>query len=61
MRHTEIIEFLIQELKMSIHQMELAGECIEKGRYDEALLHVNSLHRQKHQIIDDAEKEIGIK
>lgn len=34
---------LLDALSSAISQMDMAGDCIEAGRYDEALLHVRSL------------------
>ena len=46
---------LLIELRQAVIQMEMASDCIEKGRSDEALLHVNSLMRQKRAVISKAE------
>jgi hypothetical protein len=36
---------ILQELKNANSQMDMAAECIVKGRYDEAMLHVCSMGR----------------
>ncbi|KGQ19887.1 hypothetical protein LF41_2394 [Lysobacter dokdonensis DS-58] len=38
---------LLAELKFANGQMALVAECIEAGRYDEALLHVRSMSRTR--------------
>ncbi|CAL1778190.1 hypothetical protein BRC2024_HCTLARHO_CDS_0007 [Acinetobacter phage vB_AbaS_Silvergun] len=48
---------LIIELKQSVVQLEMAAECIEAKRYDEALLHASSLMRSKRQAIARAKGE----
>ncbi|WWO60456.1 hypothetical protein [Stenotrophomonas phage SOVA965] len=48
---------LVIELRQAIIQMEMAAECIEKGRYDEALLHVSSLMRSKKKVLAKATGE----
>ena len=48
---------LLIELRQSVIQMEMAAECIEKGRYDEALLHVCSLMSYKKATIANATGE----
>lgn len=48
---------LVIELRQAIIQMEMAAECIEKGRYDEALLHVSSLMRSKKEVLSKATGE----
>ena len=48
---------LVIELRQAIIQMEMAAECIENGRYDEALLHVSSLMRSKKEVVAKATGE----
>lgn len=48
---------LVIELRQAIIQMEMAAECIEKGRYDEALLHVSSLMQSKKEVLAKATGE----
>lgn len=45
---------LMEALERSDKQMERAGDCIEAGRYDEALLHVRSMSRQRKAAIAKA-------
>lgn len=45
---------LLQELQSAVVQMEMAADCIEQRRYDEALLHVSSLMRAKKEAIAKA-------
>jgi len=46
---------LLAALKQANTQMDMAAECIEAGRYDEALLHVRSMIRQRLEVIAKAE------
>lgn len=48
---------LLKELRSANTQMEMAAECIEAGRYDEALLHVRSLSRLRNEAIAAATGE----
>ena len=48
---------LLIELRQAVIQMEMAAECIESKRYDEALLHVSSLMRSKRAAIAKATGE----
>lgn len=48
---------LLQELRGANTQMEMAAECIEAGRYDEALLHVRSMSRSRRAAIAEATGE----
>lgn len=48
---------LLQELRGASTQMEMAAECIEAGRYDEALLHVRSMSRLRRAAIAEATGE----
>lgn len=48
---------LLEELRQAIIQMDLASECIENKRYDEALIHVSSLMRYKRAAIAKATGE----
>lgn len=48
---------LLQELRGANTQMEIAAECIEAGRYDEALLHVCSMSRKRRAAIAAATGE----
>lgn len=38
---------LLEELQNATVQMDMAAECIEAGRYDEALLHALSMRRKR--------------
>jgi hypothetical protein len=49
-------EMLI-ELRQAVIQLEMAAECIEKGRYDEALLHASILMSSKRAAIAKATGE----
>lgn len=43
-RKTEVLaQDLYTALHMAVKQLEMAGDCIEKGLYDEALMHTRSL------------------
>ncbi len=48
---------LLIELRQAVIQMEMAAECIQEGRYDEALLHASSLMRSKRAAISKATGE----
>ncbi|HXE09583.1 MAG TPA: hypothetical protein VN612_16895 [Acidobacteriaceae bacterium] len=48
---------LLQELRGASTQMERAAECIEAGRYDEALLYVRSMSRSRRAAIAEATGE----
>lgn len=48
---------LYEELVQAVIQMEMAAECIEKMRYDEALLHVSSMMRTKRTALAKARGE----
>lgn len=48
---------LLIELRQAVIQMEMAAECIQEGRYDEALLHASSLMRSKRAAIAKATGE----
>lgn len=48
---------LLQELRGANTQMEMAAECIDAGRYDEALLHVRSMSRSRRAAIAAATGE----
>lgn len=48
---------LLQELRGASTQMERAAECIEAGRYDEALLYVRSMSRSCRTAIAEATGE----
>ncbi|HXE06650.1 MAG TPA: hypothetical protein VN612_02055 [Acidobacteriaceae bacterium] len=48
---------LLEELQNATVQMDMAAECIEAGRYDEALLHVRSMKRKRTAIIAAATGE----
>lgn len=45
------------QLSHAITQMEMAAECIEQLRFDEALLHVSSMMRSKKEAIAKATGE----
>lgn len=45
---------LLEALIGAVAQMSLAADCIENGRFDEALLHIRSLSREKHAAIAKA-------
>lgn len=48
---------LLIELRQAVIQMEMAAECIQNGRYDEALLHASSLMSSKRAAIAKATGE----
>lgn len=48
---------LLAEVQQAVIQMEMAAECIQSKRYDEALLHVTSLMRSKRAAIAKATGE----
>ena len=48
---------LLKELKSAVAHMDLAADCIENGRIDEALLHLRSLSRERHDAISKATGE----
>ena len=48
---------LLEALSDAGKQMETAGDCIEAGRYDEALLHVRSMARVRRAAIAKARGE----
>lgn len=48
---------LLIELRQAVIQMEMAADCIQNGRYDEALLHASSLMRSKRAAIAKATGE----
>lgn len=48
---------LLEALSDADKQMETAGDCIEAGRYDEALLHVRSMARVRRTAIAKARGE----
>ncbi|THD06149.1 hypothetical protein [Rhodanobacter lindaniclasticus] len=48
---------LLEELRNATVQMDMAAECIEAGRYDEALLHVRSMERKRTAAIAKATGE----
>lgn len=57
-RATELLaqrDELLRELRNAIAQADMAGDCIESGRYDEALLHCRSLMRPKYEAIAKVE------
>ena len=51
----EITKELLDALKGAVAQMNLAAECLERGRHDEAILHLRSLTRGRSEIIAKAE------
>lgn len=55
----ETVRAMQEALRDALSQMDMAGDCIEAGRYDEALLHVRSLHRPKRDILHRAEGNAG--
>jgi len=44
---TDQTQLLREALQQAVSQMDMAGDCIEAGRLDEALLHVRSLRASK--------------
>jgi hypothetical protein len=42
---------LANALSSAVIQMDMAGDCIEAGRYDEALLHVRSMMRSRRKAL----------
>ena len=51
----EITKELLDALKGAVAQMNLAAECVERGRHDEAILHLRSLTRGRSEAIAKAE------
>ena len=45
---------LLEALEAANAQMRIAYECVEAGRYDEALLHLGSMPRQRTEAIAKA-------
>lgn len=43
---------LWRELAQAQTQLEMASKCLADGRVDEAMLHTNSLWRQRKELID---------
>ena len=50
---------LLSELQSASVQMNMAADCIEAGRYDEALMHVRSMARNRRAVIAKATGEIA--
>lgn len=50
----EITKELLDALKGAVAQMNLAAECVERGRHDEAILHLRSLTRGRSEAIAKA-------
>lgn len=48
---------LLIELRQAVIQMGMAADCIQNGRYDEALLYASSLMRSKRAAIAKATGE----
>ena len=51
----EITKELLDALKGAVAQMNFAAECVERGRHDEAILHLRSLTRGRSEAIAKAE------
>ena len=51
----EITKLLLDALKGAVAQMNFAAECVERGRHDEAILHLRSLTRGRSEAIAKAE------
>lgn len=49
-----LVETLLNALEAANTQMRIAYECVEVGRYDEALLHLGSMSRQRTEAISKA-------
>lgn len=49
--------YLLDQLEIAMYQMDMAGDCIEKGLYDEALLHLRPMMRQKREVVANAKGE----
>lgn len=47
--HARALEAMLQE---KLDQLSLAGDCIEKGLYNEALLHCRSHHRPAMELLE---------
>jgi hypothetical protein len=45
---------LLEALEAANAQMRIAYECVEAGRYDEALLHLGGMPRQRTEAIAKA-------
>lgn len=48
---------LLEALEAANTQMRIAYECVEAGRYDEALLHLGSMPRQRAEALAKARGE----
>lgn len=57
-RLEKVNEALVIELMAANAQMEAAAECIEKGRYDEALLHVRAMSGKRAEVIRLAKEPV---
>ena len=55
----EITKLLLDALKGAVAQMNFAAECVERGRHDEAILHLRSLTRGRSEIIAKAEAALA--
>ena len=55
----EITRELLEALKGAVAQMNLAAECVERGRHDEAILHLRSLTRGRSKAIAKAESTLA--
>ena len=51
---TDLVQKLVGALEGKLNQMDMAGDAIEAGRYDEALLHVRSLHAEARAALSEA-------
>ena len=56
----EITKELLDALKGAVAQMNLAAECVERGRHDEAILHLRSLTRGRSEAIAKAEAALVV-
>ena len=55
----EITKELLDALKGAVAQMNFAAECVERGRHDEAILHLRSLTRGRSEAIAKAEAALA--
>ena len=55
----EITKELLDALKGAVAQMNFAAECVERGRHDEAILHLRSLTRGRSKAIAKAESTLA--
>ena len=55
----DVTEKLAEALRNACSQMEMAYDCIEAGRYDEALLHYGVMSRERNEALAAYESRKG--